>query len=338
LSVPTAPGVVDRRGSRANVGCGSGRRSAPGPTHAFALCWAAPQSASALRRQQLQAVCAIEGELDAWGARSTPDALTREATFKGGVKVRLQLQPEPGAAQVTVVVKPAAECAISAATRNVRSVLANALRRFYAFASGISLEPLEPAEHGPFQWQEAPHVPSLVASSGVASGAALAEAAMGSAASVEERIASAFPSAPEHSYDAGFRDCIESVMLHLETASAPEALREELLGTVLDAHANNAPEAPAGYLVIQEGGTSEEIYIHVSTSAEDAEAHRRECASGAYRTSAVFEVPEAVAAVGEEAYAAFIESVARAVVNGLDCPDVDEEAEERPSAGKDPSP
>ncbi|XAI97195.1 hypothetical protein [Dolichospermum phage Dfl-JY45] len=152
-----------------------------------------------------------------------------------------------------------------------------------------------------------------------------------------EEITRAFPAVREHSYDAGFRDCIESVMLHLESVGAPAELREELLTTVLDAHANNAPDAPSAYLVIQEGGTSEEIYIHVSTSAEDAEAHRIECGEGAYRTSSVLEVPAAVAAVGEEAYE-FIESVAKAVVSGLECPDVGEEDEEGPSVGKAPSP
>lgn len=152
-----------------------------------------------------------------------------------------------------------------------------------------------------------------------------------------EEITRAFPAVREHSYDAGFRNCIESVMLHLESVGAPAELRDELLSTVLDAHSNNAPEEPRGYLVVQEGGWSEEIYIHVSTTADDAEAHRIECAKGAYRTSSVLEVPAAVAAVGEEAYE-FIESVAKAVVSGLECPDVDEEDEEGPSVAKDPSP
>ena len=158
----------------------------------------------------------------------------------------------------------------------------------------------------------------------------------GSRLACAEAINRALPVVREHSYDNGFRDCIEAVMLHLESVGAPAELREELLATVLDAHANNAPEAPAGFLVVQEGGSSEEIYIHVSNTADEAEAHRIECAKGAYRTSSVFEVPAALAAVGEDAYE-FIENVAKAVVSGLECPDVDEEDEEGLSAGQEPS-
>ena len=66
------------------------------------------------------------------------------------------------------------------------------------------------------------------------------------------------------------------------------------------------------FVVIQEGGSSEEIYIHASDSEADAEAFRVSCRDdGAYRTSDVIEVPAALAAHGDSLYS-LLEAVAQA--------------------------
>jgi hypothetical protein len=50
------------------------------------------------------------------------------------------------------------------------------------------------------------------------------------------------------------------------------------------------------YVLIQEGGASDELYIHAHESMEDAEADRVECEeNGAYRTSDILEIPSALA-------------------------------------------
>ena len=48
------------------------------------------------------------------------------------------------------------------------------------------------------------------------------------------------------------------------------------------------------YVVVQEGGSSTEIYAHAYESREAAEYNRLSCASGSYRTSEVIEVPESL--------------------------------------------
>lgn len=80
------------------------------------------------------------------------------------------------------------------------------------------------------------------------------------------------------------------------------------------------------YLVVQEGGASSELYVHVSASREEAQAFREDCGSnGAYRTSEVIGVPTELAALGETFYA-FVEDVVAAsldldVIVGADDPD-----------------
>jgi hypothetical protein len=71
------------------------------------------------------------------------------------------------------------------------------------------------------------------------------------------------------------------------------------------------PRPMEGYAVVQEGGTSQEVYLHVSSTRANAEAFREECADAAYRTSEILSVPPQVAALGEPAYA-FVEAVLQA--------------------------
>lgn len=70
--------------------------------------------------------------------------------------------------------------------------------------------------------------------------------------------------------------------------------------------------AKPAYLVIQEGGTSSELYVHASDSVVAAEDFREDCCKhGGYRTSSVIEVPAVLAAHGEDLYE-LIEEVLRA--------------------------
>lgn len=49
------------------------------------------------------------------------------------------------------------------------------------------------------------------------------------------------------------------------------------------------------YVVLQQGGSSAEMYVHVHDSLHDANADRKECEKGAYKTSEPIEVPADVA-------------------------------------------
>ncbi len=70
--------------------------------------------------------------------------------------------------------------------------------------------------------------------------------------------------------------------------------------------------AKPAYVVIQEGGSSGEIYVHAADSEAAAEDFRESCRDeGGYRTSDVIEVPAALAAQGEALYA-LLEEVLRA--------------------------
>jgi len=137
------------------------------------------------------------------------------------------------------------------------------------------------------------------------------EPAVAQRAEVDLMIAQAFPgdAASSASYDRGFRDALESVVAHLCQAGVGTHLQaKELVQTVLDAFENNAPEPSTGWLVVQEGGSSTELYVHVSRERSEAEAFRASASEAAYRTSPVLEVPACIAEAGEGAYQ-FIEEV-----------------------------
>jgi hypothetical protein len=69
---------------------------------------------------------------------------------------------------------------------------------------------------------------------------------------------------------------------------------EETGITARVAEAIQKQSKPAFYIV-QEGGSSEELYVHGFDSSKDAEAHRVSCSKSSYRTTEVVEVPGAVA-------------------------------------------
>lgn len=91
-----------------------------------------------------------------------------------------------------------------------------------------------------------------------------------------------------------------------------------------DATALETPATPA-FAVIQEGGSSDELYVHSHSTEDDAEEDRYSCAEdGSYRTSQVVQIPPALAALGEVFYET-AESMLKASAE-LECA-------ERPSLG-----
>jgi hypothetical protein len=48
------------------------------------------------------------------------------------------------------------------------------------------------------------------------------------------------------------------------------------------------------YMVVQQGGSSSELYLHASGSRRDAENFRKDCEKAAYQTSEVFTAPDSV--------------------------------------------
>jgi hypothetical protein len=79
------------------------------------------------------------------------------------------------------------------------------------------------------------------------------------------------------------------------------------------------------FALIQEGGSSSELYLHAHSSEEEALEDRYSCTEeGSYRTSTVVELPPAVAALGEMFYEAA--EVLLQASNDLECA-------ERPSMG-----
>lgn len=87
-------------------------------------------------------------------------------------------------------------------------------------------------------------------------------------------------------------------------------------------------EAPGdnAFLVVQEGGTSDELYVHAFASTEEAEAHRVDCATGgAYRTSPIVAVPRSVA--GEKAFIEALEKILQSL-SELECVEVEEADDE----------
>lgn len=100
-------------------------------------------------------------------------------------------------------------------------------------------------------------------------------------------------------------------------ALVPPALKPDLQPDLPETlpKADDAAEAEPGcaFVVVQQGGSSSEVYIHAASTHADAEAFREECERGAYETSDVIEVPAVLAAHGETLYEV-LEAVAQAAI------------------------
>lgn len=73
-------------------------------------------------------------------------------------------------------------------------------------------------------------------------------------------------------------------------------------------------EAKTVFVLIQEGGSSAELYVHVRDTLQAAEAHRRECARASYRTSEPVEFPARLFETP-----GFLDAIQALVVGGLRC-------------------
>ena len=81
-----------------------------------------------------------------------------------------------------------------------------------------------------------------------------------------------------------------------------------------------------GYLIIQEGGTSHELYLHAHSTAEEAEEDRVSCARAAYSTSPVIKIPGVLASLGEQFYGVVEEVLSN--LGLLDMPEVPTDSED----------
>ena len=72
----------------------------------------------------------------------------------------------------------------------------------------------------------------------------------------------------------------------------------------------------AVYLIVQEGGTTGELYVHTHNNRRSAEKDRVSCAGAGYRTTPVIRVPRALADTPR--FYEILEAVARSVVTDLD--------------------
>lgn len=76
-----------------------------------------------------------------------------------------------------------------------------------------------------------------------------------------------------------------------DEAGQPVVVRLLLNGQALCAPDEYHRHTGPGFVVIQEGGSSGEVYVHTLNSRAHATAYRASAGEGAYRTSAVVEVP-----------------------------------------------
>jgi len=117
---------------------------------------------------------------------------------------------------------------------------------------------------------------------------------------------------------AGLRDMIDSGRL------SEGDIPDDYTWLVNELAAQPAPDASTPvYVLVQEGGSSHELYVHAWDSREDAEQDRINCTrDGAYRTSPVIEVPRDLAD-HPEFYAVLEETLL--LTQDLSCVDVPDE-------------
>lgn len=90
---------------------------------------------------------------------------------------------------------------------------------------------------------------------------------------------------------------------------------------------------PTAFAVIQEGGTSSELYLSSFTFQEEALDFRRDCTrDGAYRTSSPIEIPAELNALGEMFYSVLDDVLSASTDDALECWDDGEEMEEEEEA------
>lgn len=92
-----------------------------------------------------------------------------------------------------------------------------------------------------------------------------------------------------------FDDSTE-LFLFTDSEGDPVLLRILLDEVVQRFHGGVTQKEDSVYVLVQEGGSSTEMYLHNHDTAAEADADRQQCwDDGAYRTSAVVEVPRSLA-------------------------------------------
>lgn len=117
-----------------------------------------------------------------------------------------------------------------------------------------------------------------------------------------------------------------AAVIHLANAKVEFSVNAEGeiladVGPELDAQITGASSM---YCVIQEGGSSEEIYLAADDSLDGAQKLRQSMSDGSYRSSNVVEVPCALAALGE----LFFESADQLLKASLDFSYPDDDMED----------
>lgn len=117
--------------------------------------------------------------------------------------------------------------------------------------------------------------------------------------------------------------------LHEDDAQAVMELVTRLAAQRAGVKLDPAQANDTAFVLVQEGGSSSELYVHSWGSRDEAEADRVDCArDGAYRTSPIVEVPARVA--NRDGFYEAVESLLR-VSRDLECVEVPDE-EDSPRA------
>ena len=110
---------------------------------------------------------------------------------------------------------------------------------------------------------------------------------------------------------------IQEMLTHTDPEDAVSELDDEETSEPADALVSE----PSSYLVVQEGGSSNELYAHVFENSGDAQDYRASSADeGSYRTSAPIKVPQSL--VDHPAFAEVAEAIARGAIS-VDFPEDD---------------
>lgn len=109
----------------------------------------------------------------------------------------------------------------------------------------------------------------------------------------------------------------DGLQARMQNFLSTDGLREQVKVT-----GGDDSDAKTAFILLQEGGSSDSIYVHAHETEEEAEADRYSCRDdGSYRTTPVIEAPPLLTALGEVFYE-FLDSFCR-LANDMDYPEGD---------------
>lgn len=147
-------------------------------------------------------------------------------------------------------------------------------------------------------------------------------------ASIERQLAPMSSSAAEPSRAVPTQGLLEQMRSVLDRLANGEDFNAVVEQTGITAKVTEAlaDQGKPCYVVIQEGGSSDELYVNAYDDQASADAFRVDCTSdGSYRTSPVIQAPRSL--VDHPEFLDVAKSLARSVLE-LDYVDVDEEADD----------